>query len=345
MSIEDKKDVSVRGGADDGGLAFFEFGDPLSAVGTKHLSDYLGVFLSHSLDEYYVPPVSMKGLIQLMKANPHHGTMPSFRANMLLKYFIDNPLLPRKVLKWFAIDIGATGNGYLQFIRNRFGVVVSLKHLPAVNMRRLPEADRYGYLDTNGKLIKFMPGEVFHFIDYDPQQQIYGVPYWFGAVQSILLGEDARLFPRRFFKNGAHAGNLLVTSGLESKEEEALKFKLSQTKGIGNFRSAHLGLPKGDVDKSVKIIPIGEIASKIEFKIFYDTSATDIMEAWRTRPELAGMRPENAGGSGDLDKIVDMNYENEVIPFQQDVMELNLFLPARYKIEFREKEKRSSANI
>lgn len=312
------------------------FGDPESSVTTHHLSDYVGVFYN-DYGNYYIPPVSMLGLIQLMRANPHHGTLPSFRANMLLKYFEQNALVSRKNLKHTAIDYSSTGNGYFQLIRNRLQQVVEVKHLPAINMRRMKN-DKYGYLTKNGVLMPFKKGEVWHLAEYDPAQQIYGIPYWFGAVQSILLGEDARLFPRKFFKNGAHMGNVFATSGLQPKEEKAIKDQLERTKGIGNFRTMHIGLPSGKVEEVIKIIPIGEIGSKVEFTKFMNQSATDILEAWRFRPELVGMMPE-VGSSGDLAKIMMMNYENEVIPFQQEFEQLNEHLPAKHHIKFTEDPK------
>jgi PBSX family phage portal protein len=312
------------------------FGEPQSSIDVSHISDYLGVFTSHN-QEYYTPPVSMKGLIQLTYAHSQHGAVPEFDANMLLKYFLPNRLIKRKVLKMFAIDYRVTGNAYLQFIRNKMQQVIEVRHLSAINMRRLVEPNRYGWLKPDGTLVKFKKGEVFHLQDYDPGQQIYGIPYWFGAVQSILLGEDAILFPRRFFKNGAHTGNLFVTSGLMPNEASQFEKTIAGSTGVGNWKSAHVSLGDGDVDKVIKILPVGE-PSKIEFKSFLNISATNVLEAWRRRPELLGMMPEGMLGSGDLDKIINMNYENEVIPYQQDIMEINDHLPVRYHIKFKEKE-------
>ncbi len=297
------------------------------------ITDYLGVFLAEK--DYYTPPVSPKGLIQLMRANPHHGTLPSFAGNLLVKYMLPNRVVTRQALKRAAIDLRSQGNCYFQAIRNRIGHIVQLLHLPAINMRRKPE-NRFCQLQPNGEILDFKAEEVIQIIDYDPMQQIYGVPYWFGAVQSILLGEDSRLFPRRFFRNGAHTGNLVATSGLTPTEEKYLKSKLASTKGIGNFRSMHIGMPTGDVDKVIKVIPIGEIGNKVEFNKLSNISATDILEAWRIRPELAGMMPENMTGSGDLGKIMELNYEYEIVPFQQEFEQLNDYLLPRFHLKFRE---------
>lgn len=308
------------------------FGDTESTINSSHISDYLGVFYNNYAG-YYQPPISMSGLIALMRANPYHGTLVYFKANMLLKYLVTNPLISRQTIKRLAIDFNATANAYLQLVRNKFGVVIAVNHIAAANVRLMSiNIKQYGYLHQ-GILTPFAVGEIWHWQQYSPEQELYGVPEWIGAIQSILLGESAVLFPCRFFANGAHTGNIISTSGLLPKEEDLLKERLRNGKGVGNFRTIHVGLPSGDIDKVIKVIPIGQ-ATDIEYTKFRTQSKAEIFGAWRIRPELAGSMPENTGGSGDLEKIMMMNYENEIIPYQQDFLELNDELPSKYHVKF-----------
>ena len=314
---------------------FLEFGDPTSAVDVSHISDYLGVFASHD-GQYYVPPVSLKGLSNLTRAHPTQTTLPHFTTNMLLKHLEPNVLLNQRLIRQASIDFRTMGNAYIQFLRNKFGQVVGAKHVPAINVRKLTEGG-YGWLNTDGTITKFKPGEIFHLADYETNQTIYGVPYWHGAIQSILLGEDVTLFPRRFFRNGAHMGNLFVTSGLSKEAGGKFEADLRKTKGVGNFRSSHIGLGKNmEAEKHVKVIPIGKLDGKsAEFIAFLNASKSAVLEAWRVRPELAGMMPTNTGGSGDLHKILIMNYEQEVVPYQQQWQEINEYLPVRHHLTFK----------
>jgi len=318
-------------------FAINRFGDPRSALDISHITDYEGVRL-HYNKEYYKPPVPILGLIQLMKASPVHGPLPFIVAKMLMDLFIDNDLIDREEMEAFAIDYKSTGNAYLQLIKNKAGVVIGLEHLPAVNIRRLIKKNRYCQIKSNGEIIKFKEGEVWHLKDYDPEQNIYGLPYWYGAVQSILLAEDARLFPRRFFGNGAHTGFILATSGLETEEEKAVKEVVEGTKGILNFSSIHIGLPEGKVDDVIKLIDVGDLSNKIEFKAFFEYTTKEILAAWGIRSELAGQTPESPGGSGDLSKIFRLNYQNIVKPFQNEIKTLNKHLPARHQIRFKPPE-------
>lgn len=321
-------------------MAIKKFGDPASALEGSG-TFYDGEFFSRSyyyspvvLQDYYVPPVNLVGLSRLPKVNPHHGAMVSFKANMLLKYFdASNQIISRQTLKKLAIDYNTFGNAYLNVIKNNNGVTVAARHLPAINTRRKP-GNTYCYLKPDNTLLDFSVGEVVHLMDYDAEQQIYGVPYWIGALQSILLGEEARMFPRRFFKNGAVTGNIITTSGLPAEDEELLDENFSGTKGTGNWSSMHLGFASGDIDKLIKVIPMSNEGAKIDFTKFMAATATDILEAWRVRPELAGMMPENTGGTGDLLKIMDLYYEFEVLPYLQDFELINDFLPNFAKISF-----------
>lgn len=310
------------------------FGDPISEVDTSHISDYFGTFYNNYMG-YYVPPISPGGLVSLIRANPFHGTLVYFKANLLLKYLVTNALITRATAKKLAIDYNSQANAYLKLTFNRLGQVAAVARVPAINMRVIDaEKGEYGYVYL-GQLIKFdNPNEkIWHWKNHSPDQDIYGIPEWIGAVQSILLSEDSALFARRFYKNGAHIGNLIVTSGMLPKEEEILKKKLEDGKGVGNFKTAHLGLPSGDISKSIALMPIGQITD-VEKSQLRKLSKTDILSAWRIRPELAGIAPETIGGSGDLEKIMMMNYENEIIPYQQDFLELNDYLPTKYKIRF-----------
>jgi PBSX family phage portal protein len=285
------------------------------------------------LGSYYTPPVALKGLARLLKANPHHGTLPSFKANLLVKHLKQNALVSKKTLRNAAVDFNTFGNCYFKLIKNNAGGVIGVNQLPAINMRRKP-GRLYCYLNRDGTITDFIFGEVVHIAEYDSEQQIYGVPYWLGALQSVLLAEDARLFFRRFFKNGAHTGLLVVTSGLKTDEETVLKTAIKGIKGIGNWLSMHIGFPSGKIDELIKQMPMGGDGAKIEYAKLMGVSTDEIMEAWRIPPQLAGMLPDINGNTGDLDKVKQMYHEFEIIPFQDIMCELNNYLPYNAQLQF-----------
>lgn len=317
----------------------FKFGDPESVLASSP-GDYLGVF---SNGDYYEPPVSLPGLGKILKANGYHGTIPPFRRNRLLQYYKSNAVLSDDSLGNASIDLDVLGNCYFQKQENIFGQVLGFKHIPAMNMRVGQKADVFFQLRANKDPIEFKPGEIVHFKEYDVSQQIYGIPQYFGGVNAVLLSEEATLFRRKYYVNGAHMGYILYTSdpSLDAKDEEAIKKAVTSSKGVGNFRSLYLNIPNGKKD-SVQLIPVGDIATKDEFERIKNISRAEILAMWRMQPALAGLMPDNTGGFGDIQKIADVYFEYETVPMQDVFLKLNQFLIPSRQIAFGQPEKKAA---
>ena len=334
----DKASVSTSDGDND--LTAFSFGDPETVLSGDGIANSLGIFL-HGQHDYYEPAYDQKGLAKLLKANPHHGTIPFFKANLLRKWYVENEFLPAEELHAASMDFDVLGHCYFKKIYARYDKsrVLRLEHLPGVPMRRMREKDRFCKLVDGKEPLKFKKGEVVMLKKYDLMQQIYGCPEYIGAINSILLNEDATLFRRKYYTNGAHMGYIFYTANanFEEKDELALKKQIKESKGVGNFKSMFLNIPGGDKD-TVQIIPIGDISTKDEMAKIKDITRDDILAAWRVRAELAGMMPVVVGGTGDLDKISRMNYENEVVPVQLVMLQLNKVLAPDRQIKFDQPE-------
>lgn len=134
--------------------------------------------------------------------------------------------------KILAMDYVVTGNFYPQLSTNGFGRVTWIGRLPAVSMRRKKEANKYIKLQKDGSSIEFKEGEVLHLTEPDIKQDIYGVPEYLGGIQSVLLSEDAGLFRRKYYINGAHMGYILVTNDADLDDEDAkiIKKKVQESK-------------------------------------------------------------------------------------------------------------------
>lgn len=316
----------------------FKFGEPESVLSNSP-SDYLGVFLAPG--DYYEPPISLVGLGKILRANGHHCTIPPFRKNRLLQYYKTSSVISDDDLGNASIDYDVFGNCYLQKIFNRFNQVIAFRHLPAISMRKMKKADTYCQLQKDGKPpIEFKPGEVVHLKEYDVMQTVYGIPQYYGGINSILLSEDATLFRRKYYVNGAHMGYILYTSdsSLDPKDEEAIKKAVKESKGVGNFRSLYLNIPNGKKD-SVQLIPVGDIATKDEYERIKNITRAEILAMWRMQPALSGAMPDNAGGFGDITKIADVYFEYETVPMQDNFLKLNQYTAPGFKLEFGKPEK------
>ncbi len=305
-------------------------------VQEDRLLDYLGTFADQG-GEFYVPPISLSGLSKMKAANGHHGSCVIFRRNMLSICYSGGGLSISD-FKAVATDFVTFGNAYIQVFRNIFGGITGLKHIPAINMRvKTKKIGGGGFrlLQMNGNYMDFRNDEIFHLKEYDTQQQIYGAGDWLGGLQSALLNQDATLFRRKYYVNGAHLGYILYTNDakMNPRVVDALQEKVAQGKGAGNFRSLHLHIPNGN-EKGIQVVPIGDISQKDEFLNIKNISAADVREAHRVPPVLMGIVPLGTSSLGDPEKVERVYLRTEVKPMAQVFMDLNDELPKQLQLKF-----------
>jgi len=306
----------------------FSFGDP-EPVLSKNPVDYLGLFMD-SGDKYYEPPISQKGLASLMGANAYHGPIINFKKNMVMKWFQPSALLSMQDMRFFTYNYLALGNGYLQHLVNPFGTTTKLAPLASIPMRRGKDPSRFFMIGENYDDIEFKENEIIQLAQTDLNQQIYGIPEWFGGIQSVLLSEESTLFRRKYYINGAHMGYILVTNdaGIKDQDAKEIEKQIKQSKGPGNFRSLYLNIGRSQAKEPVQIIPIGDIGTKDEFVKIKDVTEREMLAMHRMPPGLSGIIPQNTSGFGDLEKLMHVYYELEIIPLQKEFLTINEIMGA-----------------
>lgn len=290
---------------------FIEFGDPVPVLQGGSFMDYMETAL---VDGYYEPPVSLKGLAQSMRANAMHSSAIYAKRNIVSAYIDLDPRLSREMFNRFLLDDGTFGNGYLVAVKNRLGKILRIDHTPSMYMRRREKPDCYSY-KTFSQTIDYKQGSVFHSMEYDPTQEVYGIPQYFATLSSVWLNEDATLFRRKYYKNGAHSGFLLYMNNpnLTETQENEIKTKLNSAKGLGNFKNMFIN-GKGKDGEKPELLPVGQINAKDEFSNIKNVSTGDILAAHRIPLDLMSIVREGFTASSDLNKVDRTFYKNEVIP-------------------------------
>jgi Bacteriophage capsid portal protein len=321
-------------GAGGGGRAMaFSFGEPESVM-QGELSQYLGVYLLDN-GQYYQTPIPLTGLARLLRANAYHWPMLEFKVNKLLRGFTGSPALDRITMRKVATDYMVFANAYLQRLYNLFGQVVGYAHLAAINMRRAKEDDQYIMLGVDGSLTKFAPGEVLHVKTYDVAQEVYGLPSYLGAIQSMLLQRTPRCFGGAITAT-ARIWAIFFTARppiLDVDDENALREAMKQSKGVGNFRNLFLHIPNGK-EKDIQILPVGDFSTRDELEKIKNISRDDIIAAHRIPPALANIIPSVAGGLGDIEKADAVYVQNEIEPLREDLGVVNHELPEHLRVHF-----------
>jgi len=297
-----------------------EFGDPVPILQGDLFEDYTESAL---IDGYYEPPISPNGLIKSFRSNAMHSSAIFAKRNIVSAYIDLHPTLSRLVFDRFLLEDLMLGNGYLLKVSNRLNSIVRFDHLPSKFIRRREKADSYSY-KTFSQDIDYKTGVVFHALEYDPSQEIYGIPQYFAALSSIWLNEDATLFRRKYYKNGAHSGFLLYMNNpnLTDKQEESIVSQLNSAKGLGNFKNMFIN-GKGKDGEKPELIPVGQINAKDEFANIKNVSTGDILAAHRIPLDLMSIVREGFTAASDLNKVDKMFYKNEVIPIFNRLTALN----------------------
>lgn len=171
---------------------------------------------------------------------------------------------------------------------------------------------------------QFTKGSIFHLMEPDINQEIYGLPGYLSAIPSALLNESATLFRRKYYINGSHAGFIMYMTDAAQNQEDVnnLRNAMKSAKGPGNFRNLFMYSPNGKKD-GLQIIPLSEVAAKDEFLNIKNVSRDDMMAAHRVPPQMMGIMPNNVGGFGDVEKAAKVFVMNELLPIQKHILQLN----------------------
>lgn len=297
----------------------FTFGDPIPVLDQREL---LGYFHAAWNGSWYEPPVSWDGLARTFVANPHHQSAINYKANLLAKHFKEHRLLSRKDFKRLALDYLVFANCYTELRKNRLGDPLAIK--PLLSRWTRMKKDGAGVMLVDGQPYDIDAERLIQINDPDISQEIYGLPSYLGAMQSVLLNEAATLFRRKYYVNGSHAGFILYMTDAANNPEDvdAIRDALKKAKGPGNFRNLFMYAPGGKKD-GVQVIPISEVTARDEFFNLKNVSRDDVLAAHRVPPQLLGIIPVNAGGFGSVSDAAGIFFENEITTLMPAFMEIN----------------------
>ncbi|TFZ87545.1 phage portal protein, partial [Serratia marcescens] len=241
----------------------FTFGEPSPVLDRRDILDYTECIGN---GKWIEPPISFSGLAKSLRAAVHHSSPIYVKRNILTSTYIPHPLLSQQDFSRFVLDYLVFGNAFLEKRMSVSGKLLKLQTSPAKYTRRGVEPGVYWFVQSFAEPHCFAPGGVFHLLEPDINQELYGMPEYLSALDSAWLNESATLFRRKYYQNGAHAGYIMyVTDPAQSKTDiEAMRSAMSSSKGLGNFKNLFLYAPNGKPD-GIKIVPLSEVATKDDF--------------------------------------------------------------------------------
>lgn len=322
------------------------FSMPETVMPKMWLTDYDSLYFNDTYD-YWEPPIDRHLLANLPRRNAQHGGILQSRANMAAARYQSGGMSAQQTGSAF-LNLIQFGDVPLLKIRNGFNKVIRLFPLPSYRSRVTGDGG-CAVLERDNQIKRYKASDIIWCQIYDPVQQVYGCPDYLGGLQSAMLSEDATMFRRKYYINGAHMGFILYATdpNLDPDVEVELKKKIQDSKGVGNFNSLFVNIPNGK-EKGIQIIPVGNFESKDEFSQVKSVSAQDVFNAHRFPAGLGGMIPTNTAGLGDPTKYDEVYFKSETKPLikiMADAVARDPEVPANLRLVFDMEAKEKTAAV
>lgn len=115
---------------------------------------------------------------------------------------------------------------------------------------------------------EIIKGSVFHLMEPDLKQEIYGLPEYLSTIHSARLNESDTLFRRKCYINDSNAGFIIYITDTEMNQEvvNSIHQAMKSSKRPGNFRNMFKYSPNGK-KYAILVILLSETGAKDEFRI------------------------------------------------------------------------------
>ncbi|GHL61618.1 hypothetical protein ECZU31_48930 [Escherichia coli] len=157
----------------------FTFGEPVPVLDRRDILDYVECI---SNGRWYEPPVSFTGLAKT-RAAVHHSSPIYVKRNILASTFIPHPWLSQQDFSRFVLDFLVFGNAFLEKRYSTTGKVIRLE----ITGKIYPPwrgGGCYWWVPSFNEPTAFAPGSVFHLLEPDINQELYGLPEYLSALNS-----------------------------------------------------------------------------------------------------------------------------------------------------------------
>lgn len=311
------------------GTEMFTFGDPTPMLDKQDIMNFAE---SRWNGRYYETPVSLFGLANSQYAHPFHSSSMAVKRNVLMGLYKEHAWLSRIDFMRLVQDFLLFGDCYLERHKNMAGDVIKLQYRPAKYVRRGREEDEHVMLSTaqgwytRKDIIEFEKGSIWQLSQPDVNQEIYGMPEYFSALQSVWLGEAATLYRRKYYMKG-HSGYILYMTDAAQEEADVNKLReaMKNSRGLDAFRNLFMYAPNGQKD-GIQVIPLADALTKDDFLNIKQAANEDVLTTHRVPQQLLAGVPKNMSGLGDANTAMDVFMEIEIQPLMHFFEMLNVWL-------------------
>lgn len=286
---------------------------------------------------------------------------PSEQEKEKAEYFLNNPnprLTLSEVNDRMMVDFEATGNGYLEIIRDGEDIT-SIEHIPSHTMRIHEDMDRFIQVRGNRKVwfkrfeldedVDVYTGdyheagslsderkanEVLHIKNYTSRSDYYGVPDIMASLGAVLGERERQEYNISFFDNHAIPAYAVTVSGAELDEETENQIKKFFQNDVKKNNHSTLVLtakkPEGDYSEDpveFKFEALSTDTKEASFRMFRQDNRDEILSAHGVPPYRAGVTVEGQLGGSSAGESTEIYKQSIILP-KQEMLEnrINRFL-------------------
>lgn len=276
----------------------------------------------------------------------HPSEKQKAQIEQLLHYPHPDQTLEEIFTQWME-DYEATGNGYLEVIKNQ-EVVVGFEHIPAHTMRRHKDEVRYVQVRGNRKrwfkkigtkeAIDVITGEIrgdlseeqqaneiIHIMNYTSGSDYYGSPDILPALGALLGDEHRQSYNIDFFENYAIPSYAVTVAGAELDEETMERIRQYFQKDLKENRHSTLVLsapnPLGDgpaVEFQFEKLAVD--VSEASFRLYRMDNRDEVLAAHGVPPYRMGIAETGSLGGSTAVESTEI-YKDSIIQPRQQMIE------------------------
>ncbi|MDQ0418468.1 PBSX family phage portal protein [Croceifilum oryzae] len=265
-----------------------------------------------------------------------------------------NSLHPEKtlgeVLSQWMEDFEATGNGYLELIRDESQQLIGIEHIPSHTMRRHVDDSLFLQIrgtkkrwfkragapwdvhDETGE--KFALGglsyderatEIIHILNYSPRSDYYGVPDVLPALGAILGDKEREEFNISFFENHAIPAYAVTVSGADLDKDTEDMIKRFFQKDLKENRHATLVLTASGGEEKVEFNfqALAVDVQEASFRLYRKDNRDEVLSSHGVPSYRIGISEDGSLGGSTAEESTEI-YKQSIINPRQEMVEARL---------------------
>lgn len=261
-----------------------------------------------------------------------------------------------EVLKRAAFDFEATGDGYIELIKDENDFLIGIEHIPSHTVRRHRDGERYcqkrgasevwfkhwgSDIELTRDGITETPesheekaNEIIHVSNYTSRSDYYGAPDVIPALGAMLADYERMEYNSDFFKNHAVPAYAVTVVGaeLDDETEDAIKHFFQNDLKENRHATLVMSVSKSELSQNnepieIQFEPLSVDVKEASFRLFRQDNRDEILSAHGVPPYRIAVNETGSLGGNTARESTEI-YKQSILESRQNLWEskINRFI-------------------